>query len=377
MIPFSKPYIPKKSFAYISEVFSSGRLAGDHAYTKKCTQFLKDNLKVEGLLLTTSCTHALEMTALLLEIQPGDEVICPSFTFSSTANAFALRGARLIFTDIEPTTMNITAALIEAAITPRTKAVCIVHYAGVSCDMKQIVEVTKSHGVMLIEDMAQAIGSTYEGKPLGTFGQLSCLSFHETKNITCGEGGALIINDSSYGFRSEIIREKGTNRAQFFRGEVDKYSWHDIGSSYLPSDLNAAFLYSQLEELQFIQNSRMTRWRQYLGNLIFLRDAGKIELPNPPSFGTHNAHIFFIKLRDIDQRTHFMKFMNEHEVKTAFHYVPLHSSNAGQKFGSFVGNDRFTTKESERLLRLPLFSELTENECQKVCELIEKYFGNQ
>lgn len=376
MIPFSKPYIPKKSFAYISEVFSSGRLSGDHVYTQKCSQLLKDYLKAKAVLLTTSGTHALEMAALLLDLNPGDEVICPSFTFSSSANAFALRGARLKFIDIEPKTMNVSAELIAEAITPKTKVVCVVHYAGVPCDMGPIMTLCNSYKIKVVEDSAQALGSEYKGQPAGSFGLFGCLSFHETKNVTCGEGGALMVNDEAYSLRAEVMREKGTNRAQFFRGEIDKYSWRDIGSSYLPSDMNAAFLYSQLEELDKIQSARMNIWQRYASALKNLAETGVIEIPQPPMYAKHNAHIFFIKVRDIEQRTKFMNFMSENRVRTAFHYVPLHSSEAGRKFGAFIGVDHFTTHESERLVRLPLFSELPENDCDKICELVYQYFGS-
>lgn len=374
MIPFSKPYIPAKSFSYLSDVFSSGRLSGDHIFTRKCHDFLEGRLLNRKVLLTTSGTHALEMSALLLGIEPGDEVICPSFTFSSTANAFALRGARLRFVDVDPVTMNITAEHIEQAITPKTKAVCVVHYAGVSCDMGPILELGRIKNIAIVEDAAQAIGSEYNGTPLGTMGAFGCLSFHETKNITCGEGGALIINNKESELRSEIIREKGTNRAQFFRGEIDKYSWWDVGSSFLPSDINAAFLYSQFEEFEYIQDQRMKIWNHYKENLSALVSRNLLEIPQIPSYAKHNAHIFFIKLADLNERTSFIKHMRENEIQTTFHYVPLHSSVAGKKLGEFVGVDRATTKESDRLVRVPLFTDLSFSTCDLICEKTYDFF---
>ncbi len=374
MIPFSKPFIPAKSLTYLTEVFTSGRLSGDHSFTQKCHEYLERSIKAQKVLLTTSGTHALEMSALLLNLQTGDEVICPSFTFSSTANAFALRGAQLRFVDVDPVTMNITAQHIEQAITSKTKAICVVHYAGVACDMDPIIELGRLKNIPIIEDAAQAIGSEYKGKALGRMGLFGCLSFHETKNITCGEGGALIINDQENALRSEVIREKGTNRAQFFRGEIDKYSWRDIGSSYLPSDMNAAFLYSQLEEIDFIQAGRMNAWNRYAENLRSLSQKGFISLPQIPDYAKHNAHIYFIKLKNSEWRSKFMKFLKDHKIHTTFHYVPLHSSEAGLKYGNFIGIDRVTTLESSRLVRLPLFSELSVEECDLICQHIEDFF---
>lgn len=376
MIPFSKPFIPAKSVEYMSQVFSSGCLSGDHTFTKKCHQFLENYMSANKVLLTTSGTHSLEMSALLINLKPGDQVICPSFTFSSTANAFALRGAELRFVDVDPITMNITAEKIEQAITEKTKAICVVHYAGVACDMDPIMNLANAKNIPVVEDAAQAIGSTYKDKALGTIGTYGCLSFHETKNITCGEGGAFIINDPSAAtqVRSEIIREKGTNRAQFFRGGIDKYSWRDIGSSYLPSDINAAFLFSQLEEIDFIQLGRMQAWKRYEENLSTLAKKGLIELQQIPTFAKHNAHIFFIKLKNGLLRSKFIGFMKEHGIQTTFHYVPLHSSEAGLKFGQLVGSDIATTSESERLVRLPLFTTLTEAQCDQICGKVEDFF---
>ncbi len=374
MISFSKPYIPSKASAYLNEVFASGRLAGDHGFTQKCHRFLENMLNGSKVLLTTSGTHALEMSALLVDLKPGDEVICPSFTFSSTANAFALRGARLRFVDVDPVTMNITAKHIEHALNSNTKAICVVHYAGVACDMDPILKLAKLHSIPVVEDAAQAIGAEYNGKPLGTLGSYGCLSFHETKNITCGEGGAFISNTPESDLRSEVLREKGTNRAQFFRGEIDKYSWRDLGSSYLPSDINAAFLYSQLEEIDVIQKTRMAAWNRYEENLSGLASKGHIEVPQIPSYAKHNAHIYFLKLKDLAERSAFIKYMRENKVQTTFHYVPLHSSEAGQKWGQFVGDDLATTKESERLVRLPLYSSLSVSDCDLISEKITDFF---
>lgn len=325
--------------------------------------------------MTTSGTHALEMSALLMKLNPGDEVICPSFTFSSTANAFALRGATLRFVDVDPVTMNVTADHIARAMTKKTKGICVVHYAGVSCDMDPILKLAAEANADVVEDAAQAIGSKYKGVPLGTLGKFGCLSFHETKNITCGEGGAIIVNDVDCATRAEVIREKGTNRAQFFRGETDKYSWKDIGSSYLPSDINAAVLLSQLEELEELQAMRLRIWNRYAKNLAPLAKKYSIRLPEiPPYAEEHNGHIFFIKLIDLEMRSRFISYMRQNDVQTTFHYVPLHSSLAGLQCGTFIGDDIATTRESERLVRLPIYPDLAMNDCDKICELIENFF---
>jgi dTDP-4-amino-4,6-dideoxygalactose transaminase len=375
MIPFSKPHLSPKTLEYVSDAFASGRLSGDHSFTRRCHAFLEKSLNAKKVLLTTSGTHALEMSALLMKLNPGDEVICPSFTFSSTANAFALRGATLRFVDVDPVTMNVTADHIARAMTKKTKGICVVHYAGVSCDMDPILKLAAEANADVVEDAAQAIGSKYKGVPLGTLGKFGCLSFHETKNITCGEGGAIIVNDVDCATRAEVIREKGTNRAQFFRGETDKYSWKDIGSSYLPSDINAAVLLSQLEELEELQAMRLRIWNRYAKNLAPLAKKYSIRLPEiPPYAEEHNGHIFFIKLIDLEMRSRFISYMRQNDVQTTFHYVPLHSSLAGLQCGTFIGDDIATTRESERLVRLPIYPDLAMNDCDKICELIENFF---
>ena len=344
-----------KELKYIEEAVNCHKLCGDGQFTKKCNDYLEKITKSEKVLLTTSCTHAIEMAAILADIGPGDEVIMPSYTFVSTANAFVLRGARAVFVDIRPDTMNIDENLIEAAITDKTKAIVPVHYAGVSCEMDAILDIAQRHQLSVIEDAAQGIMSTYKGKILGTIGDYGCYSFHETKNISMGEGGALLIRDAENIEKAEIIREKGTNRSKFFRGEIDKYSWVEQGSSYLPSELNAAYLWGELEAAEIIYEDRMRSWNTYWTQLSPLAGRGCIELPFVPEHCVHNAHMFYIKTRDLEERTKLIQYLKEHEIGAVFHYIPLHSAEAGKRFGRFHGEDRFTTKESERLLRLTIY----------------------
>ncbi|MFA5779097.1 MAG: dTDP-4-amino-4,6-dideoxygalactose transaminase [Elusimicrobiota bacterium] len=371
---FNKPVIPSNARKYLETVMLSGKLSGDHKFTKKCNAWLEKKTKAKKVLLTTSCTHALEMAAILTDIKRGDEVIMPSYTFPSTANAFVLRGAKIVFVDIRPDTMNIDEKLIEVAITDKTKAIIPVHYAGVGCEMDTIGKIAKKHNLFVIEDAAQGMMSTYKNKALGTFGQFGAYSFHETKNYTCGEGGAIIINDSRFTKRAEIIREKGTNRSQFFRGEVDKYTWMDVGSSYLPSELNAAFLFAQFEMAEAIKKNRMKRWNLYYTMLKNLQEKGYIKLPNVPLDCVHNAHMFYIKVKNLEERTKLLNYLKVKGINALFHYVPLHHSPAGQKYGRFFGTDKFTTRESERLLRLPLYYDMPLSEVERICKTIKKYF---
>lgn len=354
-ITFSKPVLTGNEEEYLTEALRSGRIAGDNFFTKKCHAWLERHVGCRKALLTTSGTHALEMAALLAEIQPGDEVIMPSFTFSSTANAFVLRGARIVFVDVRPDTLNLDETLVESAVTGRTRAIVPVHYAGVACEMDTILAMARRHGLVVIEDAAQGVMAGYRGRALGSLGDLGCYSFHETKNYTSGEGGALLVNDPRFAARAEILREKGTNRAQFFRGEVDKYTWLDCGSSYLPSDLIAAVLFSQLEIAERILRDRMRVWRHYHEAFEDLAAEGLVERPVVPPECTHNAHLYALRLADLGERTAFIAFLKERGIHAAFHYVPLHSSPAGLRFGRFHGEDRVTTRESERLVRLPLY----------------------
>jgi len=366
MIKFNIPPVVGDEVDYIKEAIEMRKLSGDGFFTKKCNELLKDITGTKGALLTTSCTHALEMAAILCDIESGDEVIMPSYTFVSTANAFVLRGAKIVFVDIRPDTMNIDEKLIEEAITPKTKAIVVVHYAGVSCEMDAIVEIAKRYELLIVEDAAQAIGSLYKGRPLGAIGDFGALSFHETKNISCGEGGAFLSNIAKYIERAEVIREKGTNRTQFFRGEVDKYSWVDIGSSYLPSELNAAFLAAQLAKMKLINSDRMRSWNYYNEKLSKLAIQGKVELPQIPDSCTHNAHMFWVKSENLEERSRLIAFLKKNGVASVFHYVPLHSSRAGRELGIFHGEDKYTTRESEKLLRLPLYYGLERGEQDKV-----------
>lgn len=377
MIKFNIPPHTGKEIEYISEVIElNNKLCGDGPFTKKCNDWLEKTFFTTKALLTTSCTHALEMAAILSNIQPGDEVIAPSYTFVSTVNAFVLRGAKIVFVDIRPDTMNIDEKLIEQAITNKTKAIVPVHYAGISCEMDEIMNIAKKYGLVVIEDAAQGVMSTYKGKALGTIGDFGTFSFHETKNYTMGEGGALLIRDSKNIQRAEIIREKGTNRSLFFRGEVDKYSWVDLGSSYLPSELNAAYLLGQLENSEIINKNRLANWQRYYDGLTNLSNKGKIELPYVPTDCVHNAHMFYIKCKNLDERTALITHLKDNKIQTAFHYVPLHSSEAGQKYSRFQGQDRYTTIESERLLRLPMYYNLEKSDVDSVINQIQLFYGN-
>jgi len=373
MIPFNKPYSSDNEKEYLEEVIKINKYSGDGPYTKKCNLWLENNLHCKKALLTTSGTHALEMAALLCNIKPGDEVIMPSYTFTSTANAFVLYGAKIVFIDIRPDTMNIDESLIENAISDRTKVIVPVHYGGVACEMDVIMDIAFRYDLLVVEDAAQAILSTYKGKKLGTIGHLGCLSFHETKNIHCGEGGALLLNNEQFFDRAEIIREKGSNRSKFLRGQVDKYTWVDIGSSYLPSELNAAFLFAQLEKADEIINERLRIWNKYDHGLKELAVKGFIEIPSFSEKCFHNAHIFYIKCSDLDKRTHLIDYLKENNIQAVFHYIPLHASPAGLNFGEFFGKDIYTTKESERILRLPLWVGMND-ELSSIINLIIKYF---
>lgn len=375
MIPFNRPGLTGDEAGFIGEVIAGGKFCGDGAFTRKCHDWFNGNLPCKKSLLTTSCTHALEMAAILLDLRPGDEVIMPSFTFSSTAGAFALHGARIVFVDIRPDTMNMDESLIEPAITDRTRAIVVMHYAGVACEMDRIMALAESRNIVVIEDAAQSILAGYKGRSLGTIGHLGCFSFHETKNIQCGEGGALIINDMSYFERAEIIREKGTDRSKFFRGEVDKYGWVDIGSSFLPSELNAAFLYAQLLRSREITDQRLHSWGIYRDGLERLSLSGRIDLPHVPPECRHNAHMFYIKTADLDERTGLIEHLRKREVHRVFHYIPLHTSKAGLKAGRFSGDDRWTTRESERLLRLPMYYGLGEKDVIGIVDAVNEFYS--
>ena len=350
-------------------------LCGDGKYTKLCSEWMKKRFDVNQVFLTTSCTHALEMAAFLCDIQPGDEVIMPSYTFVSTADAFVLRGAKIVFVDIRPDTMNIDETKIEDAITEKTKAIVPVHYAGVACEMDTIMDIARRHNLKVVEDAAQGVDAYYKGKALGTIGDFGCYSFHETKNYTMGEGGAILFNEDQYQEKAEILREKGTDRSKFFRGQVDKYRWMDYGSSYLPSELNAAYLYAQLEQHKKISDKRMQIYDFYNENLKFLAEEGKIEQPYVPKECTHNAHMYYIKVHDIKVRTRLLKYLREREICSVFHYVPLHSAPAGKRFGRFSGEDVYTTKESERLMRLPMFYNLDMEDAKRVVDAIASFDG--
>ena len=373
-IPFNKPpYIGKES-EYVLDAVNKGHISGDGEYTKKCAKKLEELSGTKRALLTTSCTHATEMAALLSDIKPGDEVIMPSYTFVSTADAFVLRGAVPVFVDIRPDTMNIDETLIEDAITSKTRAIVPVHYAGVGCEMDTIMDIARQHNLTVIEDAAQAIASTYKGKALGTFGDFGCYSFHETKNISMGEGGALLIQNEDMIEPAEIIREKGTNRAKFFRGQIDKYTWVNYGSSYLPSDMNAAYLWAQLENMDIIQEKRLSVWNRYKEGLTELADKEYIEFGATPKECTNNAHMFYIKVKDLETRTKLISYLEENGITAVFHYVPLHSAPAGRKFGRFNGLDNYTTKESERLIRLPLFYSISDEEVEYIIDKLNGYF---
>ena len=373
-INFNVPPFTGREMIYIKQAVDAQKICGDGQFTAKCNKWIEDKTGCEKALLTTSCTHATELAALLANIGPGDEVIMPSYTFVSTADAFVLRGATPVFVDIRPDTMNIDETLIEDAITEHTKAIVPVHYAGVGCEMDVIMDIARRHNLMVIEDAAQGIMSTYKGQALGAIGDMGCFSFHETKNFSMGEGGALLMKDSRFIEDAEIFREKGTDRSKFFRGQVDKYRWVNYGSSYLPSDMNAAYLWAQLELADEITKARMDRWNQYDALLRDLADKGLIEQPFVPDYCTHNAHMYYIKVRDLEQRGDFINFMKSKDVLTVFHYVPLHSAPAGLKYGRFHGEDNFTTRESDRLVRLPMYYALTEDDVNYICECVHEYF---
>lgn len=374
MIYFNNPPFVGNELEYVRQAIDNQKICGDGPFTKKCSQWIETKTGTSKALLTTSCTHATEMAALLLDIKPGDEVIMPSYTFVSTADAFVLRGAKAVFVDIRPDTMNIDENLIENAITEHTKAIVPVHYAGVSCEMDKITELALKYNLKIVEDAAQGLLSTYKGKMLGTIGDFGCYSFHETKNYSMGEGGALLIRDPNYIEKAEIIREKGTNRSKFFRGQIDKYTWVDAGSSYLPSDLNAAYLWAQLEQADKIFDNRMKTWNLYYELLTDLQKQGVISLPVVPEHCTHNAHMFYIKVKDLDERTHLIDFLKEQGILAVFHYIPLHTAPAGKKFGVFCGEDRYTTKESERLVRLPMYYGLEEEKVVYIANKIKDFY---
>ena len=373
MIDFNRPAFLGKETEYIKQAVDNGKLCGDGEFTKKCSKWMSDELGTKHSLLTTSCTHALEMAAYLCDLNPGDEVIMPSYTFVSTADAFVLRGARIVFVDIRPETMNIDERLIENAITEKTRVIVPVHYAGVACEMDTINDIAKKHSLKVVEDAAQGVHAYYKGRALGTIGDFGCFSFHETKNYTMGEGGALLFQKDGYLEKAEILREKGTDRSKFFRGQVDKYTWVDFGSSYLPSELNAAYLYAQLEQADKIDEHRMAIWSLYNERLAPLEEAGYIERPFVPDYAKHNAHMFYMKVKDLSIRSRLIAFLKENGVHSVFHYIPLHSATAGRKFGRFCGEDIYTTRESERLMRLPMYYGLSLDEANYIVDTIYRF----
>ena len=374
MINFNVPPFTGKEFDYMKEAVSNLKICGDGPFTKKCDAWLEERFGTKKALLTSSGSSALDMAALLCGLKPGDEVILPSFTFSSTANSFVLAGATLVFVDVRADTMNIDETKIEAAITEKTKVICPVHYAGVACEMDTIMDIAKRHNLMVVEDAAQAVMSTYKGKACGTIGDFGCYSFHETKNYSMGEGGAILINNENYIEKAEILREKGTNRAQFFRGQVAKYNWVDFGDSYLQSDLNAAYLWAQLEMADEINNNRIASWNAYYEAFKPLEDAGIVTLPTIPEGCVHNAHMFYLKTKDLETRQEFIQHMRNNEIQCTFHYVPLHSAPAGLKYGRFVGEDEHTTPDSDRLVRLPMYYNLDEKDLEKVINKTLEFF---
>ena len=373
MISFNVPPVTGKEIIYMQDAISRNKICGDGYYTKLCNKWIEDTTGIAKALLTTSCTHATELAAILCDIKPGDEVIMPSYTFVSTADAFVLRGAKVVFVDIRPDTMSIDEKLIENAITDKTVAIVPVHYAGVSCEMDTIMEIAEKYNLKVVEDAAQGVMSKYKGKSLGTIGDYGCYSFHETKNYSMGEGGAILIRDAKDSDRAEIVREKGTDRSRFLRGQVDKYTWVAAGSSYLPSDLNAAYLYAQLEVAQQVFDDRMNSWNKYNEAFKYLKDKGVIETPFVPEECEHNAHMYYIKLDNIEERTKFINYMKENDILTVFHYIPLHSAPAGREYGVFAGEDKYTTKESERIVRLPLYYNMGET-VDEVISKVYKYF---
>ena len=377
MIPFNIPPYVGKELDYVRQAVESHKICGDGQFTKKCSKWMEERFGAQKVLLTTSGTTALDMAALLCDIQPGDEVILPSFTFSSTATAFVLAGAKLVFVDVRPDTMNIDETKIEAAITDKTRVIVPVHYAGVACEMDTIMAIARKYNLKVVEDAAQGVMSTYKGKPLGTIGDFGCFSFHETKNYSMGEGGALIINDPAYNERAETMREKGTNRSRFLRGQVDKYTWVDFGDSYLPSDMNAAYLWAQLEKADEINNDRLATWNSYHEAFLPLEAAGKLVLPTIPEDCVHNAHMYYLKCKDLEERTAFISYLKENGVQAVFHYVPLHSAPAGLKFGRFDGEDVCTTAESDRLVRLPMYYGLNDSDRNRVISVVKEFFEKE
>jgi len=375
MINFNVPPYVDKAMEYIQECVRNQKICGDGAYTKKCNEWIERKMGTTKCLLTTSCTHATELAALLCEIAPGDEVIMPAYTFVSTADAFVLRGAVPVFVDIRPDTMNLDEKLIEAAITEKTRAIVPVHYAGVACEMDTIMALAEKYHLYVIEDAAQGMMASYKGKALGTIGDFGCFSFHETKNYSMGEGGALLIKKEKDVEAAEIIREKGTNRSMYYRGQIDKYTWINYGSSYLPSDMNAAYLYAQLEIAEKINQARLTLWKRYAENLTSLAEAGKLELPTVPEGCAHNGHMFYVKAADLEERTALIAYLKKKEILSVFHYIPLHTAPAGQKFGRFHGEDKYTTRESERLARLPMYYGLTEEQVDYICDSIKEFYA--
>ena len=375
-ISFNEPPLTGNEQKYVLEALSSNKMSGDGPFSKACHAWFEKTLPAKKVMLTPSCTAALELAALLIDIRSGDEVIMPSYTFVSTANAFVLRGAKIVFVDIRPDTMNIDERLIEAAVTEKTRAIVPVHYAGVACEMDVIMDIAERHNLYVIEDAAQGMMSSYKGQALGTIGHLGTFSFHETKNYTSGgEGGLLIINNEKFKERAEIIREKGTNRSQFFRGMVDKYQWVDVGSSYLPSELQAAYLWGQLERVDDINESRLAIWQSYYEALLPLQEADKVSLPIIPEGCTHNAHMFYLKTADVEERTALLAHLKAKDIMAVFHYVPLHTAKAGKQFGRFDGEDRYTTTESERLLRLPMWYGLSEVDQQRVVTAVKEFYA--
>lgn len=373
-IPFNVPPFIGDEISYIQEAIDSHKICGDGRFTKHCNTWMEERFKAQKVLLTTSGTTALDMALLLCDLQPGDEVILPSYTFSSTATAAVMVGAKLVFVDIRPDTMNIDESKIEAAITDKTRVIIVMHYAGVACEMDRIMSIAKNHGLLVVEDAAQGVMSSYKGKALGTIGDFGCYSFHETKNLSMGEGGAILINNSSYNDRAEILREKGTNRSRFFRGQVDKYTWVDKGDSFLPSELNAAYLWAQLQHADEITENRMRIWNAYREVFQILEDDELIDLQCIPPYCAHNAHMFYLKLRNLERRTAFIDWMKKKGIYCAFHYIPLHSSPAGTRFGRFFGEDMYTTKESDRLVRLPLYYGMSQNEQGAVIQRALAFF---
>ena len=376
MINFNIAPFTGKELEYVKQAIDNHTICGDGIFTKKCNAWLEERFHAQKVLLTTSGSTALDMAAMLCDLQPGDEVILPSYTFPSTANAFVLVGAKLVFVDIRPDTMNIDETKIEAAITEKTKVIVPVHYAGVSCEMDAIMDIAKRHHLKVVEDAAQGVMSTYKGRALGTIGDFGCYSFHESKNYSMGEGGALVINDAQYNEAAEVLREKGTNRSEFFRGQADKYTWVDFGGSYLPSDMNAAYLWAQLELADEINEDRLATWNKYYEVFKPLLEAGRIALPTVPDECVHNAHMFYMKCRDLEDRTKFISHMKNKDIQCVFHYIPLHSAPAGIKYGRFHGKEQYTTPESERLVRLPIYYHIEHQEAETVIHETLRYFNS-